>query len=84
MFIYLCHDFWQVLVASFLIYPFLKDLKETDFLFIGLSYIILVFLTESLSLLNYYIFNFIYGKVTRKKKDVLIIEKENNKESEQF
>jgi hypothetical protein len=75
MFIYLCHDFWQVLAASFLIYPFLKDLEETDFTFIGLSYVILVVLTESLSLLNYFVFNFIYGKIFKKKKEVQIIEK---------
>ena len=67
MFIYLCHDLWEVVVAAFLIYPFFKDSKEIDFIFFGISFIVIITLTELLSFTNYYVFNFLYNMLTKKK-----------------
>ena len=68
MFIYLCHDLWEVAIAAFLIYPFFKDNKEIDFIFFGLSFIVIVVLTELMSFANYYIFNYLYNFATKKKE----------------
>ena len=67
MFIYLCHDLWQVLVASFLVYPIFKGEKIGFFIF-GLSYIVMVVLTESLSFFNYFVFTYFYKKVCGRKE----------------
>ena len=68
MFIYLVHDLWEVLVASFLIHPYVEEGKEIDFIFFGLSFIMIVILTELMSFANYYAFNYIYN-ICAKKKD---------------
>jgi uncharacterized membrane protein (DUF4010 family) len=67
MFIYLVHDLWEVLVASFLIYPYVEEGKEIDFIFFGLSFIMIVILTELMSFANYYAFNYIYNICAIKK-----------------
>ncbi len=74
MFIYLVHDFWEVLVASFLIYPYVEQDKEIDFLFFGLSFIAIVILTELMSFANYYAFNYVYD-ICSKKKNIEIKDK---------
>jgi uncharacterized membrane protein (DUF4010 family) len=69
MFIYLCHDLWEVIIASFLIYPLLyKEDQEVDFKFIGLAFAFITILTELMSFANYYAFVFIYDKFFKQKR----------------